>query len=134
MTRVTRTLATLISGGVPMLEALKITSTTAGNVVIEKEIVEARKLVSEGKTMAESFKQAGKFPTMMLQMINVGEATGTLDEMLNKLANFYDEEVDAAVASLLSVLEPIMLIFIGGIVGGLVVSMYLPIFSLMQQF
>jgi type IV pilus assembly protein PilC len=134
MTRVTRTLATLISGGVPMLEALKITSTTAGNVVIEKEIVEARKLVSEGKTLNESFKQAGKFPTMMLQMINVGEATGTLDEMLNKLANFYDEEVDAAVASLLSVLEPVMLIFIGGIVGGLVVSMYLPIFSLMQQF
>ena len=134
MTRVTRTLATLISGGVPMLEALKITSTTAGNVVIESQIVEARKLVSEGKTMAESFKQAGKFPTMMLQMINVGEATGTLDEMLNKLANFYDEEVDVTVASLLSILEPIMLIFIGGLVGGLVVSMYLPIFSLMQQF
>ncbi len=134
MTRVTRTLATLISGGVPMLEALKITSTTAGNVIIESQIVEARKLVSEGKTMAESFKQAGKFPTMMLQMINVGEATGTLDEMLNKLANFYDEEVDVTVASLLSILEPIMLIFIGGIVGGLVVSMYLPIFSLMQQF
>ncbi len=134
MTRVTRTLATLISGGVPMLEALKITSTTAGNVIIESEIIEARKLVSEGKTMAESFKQAGKFPTMMLQMINVGEATGTLDEMLNKLANFYDEEVDAAVAALLSILEPIMLIFIGGLVGGLVVSMYLPIFSLMQKF
>jgi type IV pilus assembly protein PilC len=134
MTRVTRTLATLISGGVPMLEALKITSTTAGNVIIESQIVEARKLVSEGKTMAESFKQAGKFPTMMLQMINVGEATGTLDEMLNKLANFYDEEVDVTVASLLSILEPIMLIFIGGLVGGLVISMYLPIFSLMQQF
>jgi len=134
MTRVTRTLATLISGGVPMLEAMKITSTTAGNVVIESQLIEARKLISEGKTMAESFKQAGKFPTMMLQMINVGEATGTLDEMLNKLANFYDEEVDVTVASLLSILEPIMLIFIGGIVGGLVISMYLPIFSLMQQF
>lgn len=134
MTRVTRTLATLISGGVPMLEALKITSTTAGNVIIEQEIVEARKLVSEGKTMAESFKQAGKFPTMMLQMINVGEATGTLDEMLTKLANFYDEEVDTSVAALLSILEPILLIFVGGIVGGLVISMYLPIFSLMKQF
>jgi type IV pilus assembly protein PilC len=134
MTRVTRTLATLISGGVPMLEALKITSTTAGNVIIEKEIVDARRLVSEGKTMAESFKQSGKFPTMMLQMINVGEATGTLDEMLNKLAVFYDEEVDTAVAALLSVLEPILLIFVGAMVGGLVVSMYLPIFSLMQQF
>jgi len=134
MTRVTRTLATLISGGVPMLEALKITSPTAGNVLIEKEILDARKLVSEGKTMAEAFKMSGRFPTMMLQMINVGEATGTLDEMLSKLAAFYDEEVDNAVASLLSVLEPIMLIFIGGIVGGLVVSMYLPIFNLMAQF
>ena len=134
MTRVTRTLATLISGGVPMLEALKITSTTAGNVVIEKEIVDARKLVSEGKTMSESFKQSGRFPTMMIQMINVGEATGTLDEMLSKLANFYDEEVDTTVSALLSILEPILLIFVGGIVGGLVVSMYLPIFSLMQAF
>jgi len=134
MTRVTRTLATLISGGVPMLEALKITSTTAGNVIIEQEIIEARKLVSEGKTMSESFKQAGKFPTMMLQMINVGEATGTLDEMLSKLANFYDEEVDNSVSALLSVLEPILLIFVGAMVGGLVISMYLPIFSLMQQF
>ena len=134
MTRVTRTLATLISGGVPMLEALKITSTTAGNVVIEKEIVEARKFVSEGKTLSESIKQAGQFPTMMLQMINVGEATGTLDEMLSKLAAFYDEEVDNAVAALLSILEPIMLIFIGGLVGSLVISMYLPIFSLMKAF
>ncbi|OGD19089.1 MAG: hypothetical protein A2Y70_06015 [Candidatus Aminicenantes bacterium RBG_13_64_14] len=134
MTRVTRTLATLISGGVPMLEALKITSTTAGNVIIEQEIVEARKLVSEGKTMSESFKQAGRFPTMMLQMINVGEATGTLDEMLSKLAEFYDEEVDMSVSALLSILEPILLIFVGVIVGGLVVSMYLPIFSLMSKF
>jgi len=134
MTRVTRTLATLISGGVPMLEALKITSTTAGNVIIEKEIIDARRLVSEGKTMAESFKQAGRFPTMMLQMINVGEATGTLDEMLSKLANFYDDEVNTAVSALLSVIEPIMMIFVGGIVGGLVIAMYLPIFSLMQQF
>jgi type IV pilus assembly protein PilC len=132
MARVTRTLATLISGGVPMLESLKITSTTAGNVVIEKEIIDARKLVSEGKTMAESFKTAGRFPTMMLQMINVGEATGTLDEMLNKLAVFYDEEVDTTVSALLSILEPIMMIFVGGIVGGLVISMYLPIFGLMK--
>jgi type IV pilus assembly protein PilC len=134
MTRVTRTLATLISGGVPMLEALKITSTTAGNVLIEEELVEARKLVSEGKTMSESFKQAGRFPTMMLQMINVGEATGTLDEMLSKLADFYDEEVDTSVSALLSILEPILLIFVGGMVGSLVVSMYLPIFSLMSKF
>jgi len=134
MTRVTRTLSTLISGGVPMLESLKITSTTAGNVLIEQEILEARRFVSEGKTMAEAFKQAGRFPTMMLQMINVGEATGTLDEMLTKLANFYDDEVDATVSALLSILEPIMLVCVGGLVGGLVVSMYLPIFNLMQQF
>ena len=134
MTRVTRTMATLISGGVPMLEALKITSSTAGNVILEKEILNARKLVSEGKTLNESFKESGKFPLMMLQMINVGEATGTLDEMLSKLANFYDDEVATTVASLLSILEPIMLVFVGGLVGSLVVSMYLPIFSLISKF
>jgi type IV pilus assembly protein PilC len=134
MTRVTRTLSTLISGGVPMLEALKITSSTAGNVLIEKEILDARTLVSEGKTLNEAFRESGRFPLMMLQMINVGEATGTLDEMLGKLANFYDEEVETAVAALLSVLEPVMLIFVGGIVGSLVISMYLPIFSLISKF
>jgi type IV pilus assembly protein PilC len=134
MTRVTRTLSTLISGGVPMLEALKITSSTAGNVLIEKEILDARTLVSEGKTLNEAFRESGRFPLMMLQMINVGEATGTLDEMLAKLANFYDEEVETAVAALLSVLEPVMLIFVGGIVGSLVISMYLPIFSLISKF
>ena len=134
MTRVTRTLSTLISGGVPMLEALKITSTTAGNVLIEKEIIDARKLVSEGKTMNEAFRESGRFPLMMLQMINVGEATGTLDEMLSKLANFYDEEVETAVAALMSVMEPVMLIFVGGLVGSLVIAMYLPIFSLISKF
>ncbi len=134
MTRVTRTLSTLISGGVPMLEALKITSSTAGNVLIEKEILDARKLVSEGKTMNEAFKESGRFPLMMLQMINVGEATGTLDEMLSKLASFYDEEVETSVAALLSVMEPIMLVFVGGIVGSLIVSMYLPIFSMISKF
>jgi type IV pilus assembly protein PilC len=134
ISRVTRTLATLISGGVPMLESLKITSSTAGNVLIEKQIMETRRLVSEGKTLHESLKEAGNFPLMMTQMVNVGEATGTLDEMLSKLANFYDEEVETAVAALLSIMEPILLIFVGGIVGSLVVSMYLPIFSLMQKF
>jgi type IV pilus assembly protein PilC len=134
MTRVTRTLSTLISGGVPMLDALKITSSTAGNLLIEKEILDARTLVSEGKTLNEAFRESGRFPLMMLQMINVGEATGTLDEMLGKLANFYDEEVETAVAALLSVLEPVMLIFVGGIVGSLVISMYLPIFSLISKF
>jgi type IV pilus assembly protein PilC len=134
MTRVTRTLATLISGGVPMLEALKITSSTAGNVIIEKQITDARKLVSEGKTMHEAFRDSGTFPMMMLQMINVGEATGTLDEMLSKLASFYDDEVEATVGAFLSILEPVMMIFVGVIVGSLVISMYLPIFDLMGKF
>ncbi len=134
VSRLTRTLATLISGGVPMLESLKITSSTAGNVLIEKQILETRRLVSEGKTLHESLKEAGDFPLMMIQMVNVGEATGTLDEMLGKLANFYDDEVETSVAALLSVMEPVLLIFVGGIVGSLVVSMYLPIFSLIQKF
>ena len=134
ISRVTRTLATLISGGVPMLESLKITSSTAGNVLIEKQIMETRRLVSEGKTLHESLKEAGNFPLMMTQMVNVGEATGTLDEMLTKLANFYDEEVETSVAALLSIMEPVLLIFVGGIVGSLVISMYLPIFSLMNKF
>jgi len=134
ISRVTRTLSTLISGGVPMLESLKITSTTSGNVLIEKEILDARKLVAEGKTLHEAFQEAGKFPVMLIQMVNVGEATGTLDEMLGKLANFYDEEVEASVAALLSVMEPILLIGVGGLVGSLIISMYLPIFSLIQKF
>ena len=134
VSRLTRTLSTLISGGVPMLESLKITSSTTGNVVIENKVLEARRLVSEGKTLHESFTEAGGFPLMLIQMINVGEATGTLDEMLTKLANFYDEEVAASVAALLSILEPVLLIGVGGIVGSLIISMYLPIFSLMSKF
>ena len=134
ISRLTRTMATLISGGVPMLESLKITSSTAGNVLIEKQIMEARRLVSEGKTLHDAFKEAGNFPLMLTQMVNVGEATGTLDEMLTKLANFYDDEVETSVAALLSIMEPVLLICVGGLVGSLVVSMYLPIFSLMQKF
>ena len=134
ISRLTRTMATLISGGVPMLESLKITSSTAGNVLIEKQIMEARRLVAEGKTLHEAFKEAGNFPLMLTQMVNVGEATGTLDEMLNKLANFYDDEVETSVAAMLSIMEPVLLIFVGGMVGSLVISMYLPIFSLMQKF
>jgi type IV pilus assembly protein PilC len=134
VSRLTRTLSTLIAGGVPMLESLKITSSTTGNVVIEKKVIEARRMVSEGKTLNESFKEAGGFPLMLIQMVNVGEATGTLDEMLSKLANFYDEEVAASVAALLSVMEPLLLVGVGGIVGSLIISMYLPIFSLMSKF
>jgi type IV pilus assembly protein PilC len=134
ISRLTRTLSTLISGGVPMLESLKITSTTSGNVLIEKQILEARRLVAEGKTLHEAFQEAGNFPVMLIQMVNVGEATGTLDEMLGKLATFYDDEVEASVAALLSIMEPILLIAVGGLVGSLVISMYLPIFSLIQKF
>ncbi len=134
LSRVTRTLSTLLSGGVPMLESLRITSTTANNVIIEGHIMAARKQVSEGTSLTDALKERGRFPFMMVQMVGVGEATGTLDEMLSKLANFYDEEVAATVAALLSVLEPVLLIFVGALVGGIVISMYLPIFSLLQQF
>ena len=133
LSRVTRTLATLLSGGVPMLESLKITSSTAGNVIIEDQIMRARSLVAEGTSLTDAFKEVGHFPFMLIQMIGVGEATGTLDEMLTKLADFYDAEVEAAVANLLAVMEPILLIFVGGLVGTIVISMYLPIFSLIQQ-
>ncbi|MDI6846459.1 MAG: type II secretion system F family protein, partial [Candidatus Saccharicenans sp.] len=136
LSRFTRTLSTLISGGVPMLESLKIASTTTGNVIIERQIIQARQLVSEGRSLNDALKEAGReqFPAMMIQMVNVGESTGTLDEMLSKLANFFDDEVDNAVSSLLAALEPMVLIFVGGIVGGLVVSMYLPLFNLIQKF
>ncbi len=136
LSRFTRTLSTLISGGVPMLESLKIASTTTGNVIIERQVLQARQMVSEGKSLNDALKEAGQgqFPPMMIQMVNVGESTGTLDEMLSKLASFFDDEVDDAVTSLLAALEPMVLIFVGGIVGGLVISMYLPLFNLIQQF
>ncbi len=134
ISRVTRTLSTLVAGGVPMLESLRITSSTAGNIILESSVMDARRMVAEGKTLTDSFRETGQFPFMLTQMVSVGEATGTLDEMLTKLADFYDEEVDASVSSLLSILEPILLIFVGAMVGSLVISMYLPIFALMQQF
>ncbi|MCK4338018.1 MAG: type II secretion system F family protein, partial [Candidatus Aminicenantes bacterium] len=132
LSRITRTMSTLLSGGVPMLESLKITSTTAANIVIEKNIMNARIMVAEGTSLTDAFKKAGRFPFMMIQMLGVGEATGTLDAMLSKLAIFYDDEVESTVASLLSILEPILLIFVGLMVGIMVVSMYLPIFELMN--
>jgi len=133
LSRVTRTLSTLLSGGVPMLESLKITSSTSGNKILEENVMKSRTMVSEGTSLTDAFKETGAFPFMMVQMVGVGEATGTLDEMLVKLADFYDDEVEATVSALLSVLEPIMLIFVGGMVGVIVVSMYLPIFSLLSQ-
>jgi type IV pilus assembly protein PilC len=134
VSRITRTLSTLVSGGVPMLEALKITSSTANNILLETAILDSRQKVSEGKSLTDALKETGHFPFMLTQMVSVGEATGTLDEMLTKMADFYDEEVDASVASLLSIMEPILMIGVGGLVGSLVISMYLPIFSLMQAF
>jgi type IV pilus assembly protein PilC len=134
LSRVTRTLSTLLSGGVPMLESLKITSSTSGNVIIEDFIMQARSMVAEGTSLRDALKEKGRFPFMMIQMVGVGEATGTLDEMLTKLADFYDEEVEYAVANLLSILEPILLIVVGLIVGSIVISMYLPIFDLMSKF
>ncbi len=134
ITRITRTLSTLLGGGVSMLESLKITSSTSGNKIIEDSVMEARKLVTEGRSLTDAFRETGQFPFMLTQMVSVGEATGTLDQMLSKLADFYDDEVSATVSALLSVMEPVLLIFVGGLVGSLVLSMYLPIFNLMQQF
>jgi type IV pilus assembly protein PilC len=128
--RFTRTLGTLLSSGVPILEALNTVAKAAGNVVIERAILFARERISEGRNMAEPLQDARVFPGMVVQMIAVGEQTGALDVMCNKIADFYDEEVDVAVAALTSLLEPLMMVVIGGIVGGMVVSMYLPIFEL----
>ncbi len=126
----TRTLGTLISSGVPILDGLTITAKTAGNKVIEKAVMEVRQGVSEGQTIAEPLSQAKVFPPMVNQMIAVGESTGALDNMLDKIADFYDEEVDIAVGALTSMIEPVLMVFLGGTVGFIVVAMYLPIFKL----
>jgi type IV pilus assembly protein PilC len=128
--RFTRTLGTLLQSGVPILDALEICGKTSGNVIIEAGIMLVRQRISEGKNMAEPLLEAKVFPDMVVQMIAVGEQTGALDQMLNKIADFYEEETDIAVASLTSLLEPIMMVGIGGMVGVVLVSMYLPIFSL----
>jgi type IV pilus assembly protein PilC len=128
--RFTRTLGTLLQSGVPILDALEICAKTSGNVIIESGIRLVRQRISEGKNMAEPLMEAKVFPDMVVQMIAVGEQTGALDQMLNKIADFYEEETDIAVASLTSMLEPIMMVGIGGMVGVVLVSMYLPIFSL----
>ena len=128
--RFTRTLSTLISSGVPILDALTITSRTTGNRVVEAAIVEARSSIAQGKTIAEPLIESKVFPPMVCQMIAVGETTGALDGMLSKIADFYDEEVDNMVANLMSLLEPAVILFLGVVIGGLVISMYLPIFRL----
>ncbi|KPK34641.1 MAG: pilus assembly protein PilC [Nitrospira bacterium SG8_35_1] len=126
----TRTLGTLTSSGVPILDGLNITAKTAGNKVIEKAVFDVRKSVAEGQTIAEPLSETKVFPPMVTQMIAVGESTGALDSMLDKIADFYDEEVDAAVANLTAMLEPLLMVFLGGTVGFIVVAMYLPIFKL----
>lgn len=128
--RFSRTLSTMMSSGVPILEGLNIVSKTAGNVVIEAALIKTRQSISEGQSIAEPLSQTDIFPPMVVQMIAVGEATGALDAMLNKIADFYDEEVDAAVAGLTALIEPIMMVFLGGVVGGMIIAMYLPIFKM----
>ena len=124
------TLGTMISSGVPILDALEITAKTAGNRIIENAIMNTRTAISEGRTIAEPLMETGIFPGMVVRMIAVGEATGALDAMLAKIAEFYDEEVDAAVEGLTQLMEPIMIVFLGGVCGGMVISMYLPVFSM----
>jgi type IV pilus assembly protein PilC len=128
--RFTRTLGTLLQSGVPILDALEICARTSGNVIIEGGIMKVRQSISEGKNMAEPLAETGVFPDMVVQMIAVGEQTGALDQMLNKIADFYEEETDVAVAALTSALEPILMVGVGGMVGVVLIAMYLPIFSL----
>jgi type IV pilus assembly protein PilC len=126
----TRTLGTMLSSGVPILEGLDIVARTAGNKIIEKAILKTKISIGEGKTIAEPLGASGVFPPMVVQMISVGESTGALDSMLSKIADFFDDEVDAAVAALTSLLEPLLMVFLGSAIGAIVVAMYLPIFQM----
>lgn len=128
----TRTLGTLVSSGVAILEALDITARTAGNKVVEEAVLRTRAAIAQGKAIAEPLKESGVFPPMVVQMISVGEQTGALDAMLTKIADFYDEEVDTAVGNLTSLLEPMLMVFLGIVIGGVVIAMYLPIFKLVS--
>jgi len=131
--RFCRTLSTLLASGVSILEALDITARTAGNAIVEEAILTTRKSIERGETIAQPLKETAVFPSMVVQMIGVGEATGALDTMLGKIADFYEEEVDVAVAGLLTLMEPLMIAVLGGIVGGIVIAMYMPIFSLISK-
>jgi len=126
----TRTLGTLVSSGVPIMDGLDIVARTAGNKVVEEAIMHVRQSISEGKTIAEPLQESGVFPPMVVQMIAVGEATGAMDAMLSKIADFYDDEVDSAVGAMTAMLEPMLMVFLGVVVGGLVIAMYLPIFKI----
>jgi type IV pilus assembly protein PilC len=131
--RFCRTLSTLMASGVPILDGLDITAKTSGNAIIEDAILVTRKSIERGETIAAPLKETGVFPGMVVQMIGVGEATGALDTMLGKIADFYEEEVDVAVEGLLTLLEPLMIAFLGGAVGGIVIAMYMPIFDLISK-
>jgi len=131
--RFTRTLGTLITSGVPILEGLSITARTSGNAVLEDALMKVRKAVEEGRTIVDPLKESGVFPNMVTQMIGVGEATGAMDAMLQKIADFYEDEVDAATKDMLTLLEPIMIGFLGIAVGGIVVSLYMPLFSMISK-
>jgi type IV pilus assembly protein PilC len=130
--RFTRTLATLLSSGVAILEGLDITARTAGNAVLEDVVRRIRSNIEEGKTMTEPMKQSNFFPAMVTQMVAVGESTGELDGMLVRVADYYEEEVDVIMANLLTLLEPLLMVFLGVVVGGIVISMYMPMFKLIQ--
>src|SRR5215467_4563546 len=131
--RFCRTLSTLIASGVPILDGLEITAKTSGNAIVEDAIMETRKSIERGETISAPLRDQGVFPSMVTQMISVGEATGTLDAMLAKIADFYEEEVDTAVAGLLTLLEPIMIAFLGVVVGGIVIAIYMPIFDMISK-
>lgn len=131
--RFTRTLGTLITSGVPILEGLAITARTSGNAVLEEALMKVRKAVEEGRTIVDPLRECGVFPNMVTQMIGVGEATGAMDAMLQKIADFYEDEVDAATKNLLTLMEPAMIVFLGVVVGGIVISLYLPMFSMIAK-
>src|SRR5207244_4470199 len=131
--RFCRTLSTLIASGVPILDGLEITARTSGNAIIEDAIMLTRKSIERGETISAPLRETAVFPSMVTQMISVGEATGALDAMLAKIADFYEEEVDTAVAGMLTLLEPIMIAFLGVVVGGIVIAMYMPIFDMISK-
>ncbi len=130
VSKFTRTLSTMLQSGVPILDALQVVAKTAGNKVIEAAVFRVASSISEGRPIAEPLEESGVFPNMVVQMINVGESVGALDTMLGKIADFYDEEVDQAVNNLTAMIEPFMMVFLGGMIGGIVIAMYLPIFSM----
>jgi len=131
--RFTRTLGTLITSGVPILEGLSITARTSGNAVLEEALMKVRKAIEEGRTIVDPLKESGVFPNMVTQMIGVGEATGAMDAMLQKIADFYEDEVDSATKDMLAMLEPIIIGLLGVMIGGIVISLYMPLFAMIGK-